>query len=396
MAGVTKRFRQSGAVSLFVVIFAALLLTVVTVSFVQLMIKDQRQATSSDLSQSAYDSAQAGVEDAKRLLLLNQACQSGSAAASVNCGAVTSALTPLAGQAETACDTLPKSGLVGSTNKETIIQQSDTDNAAKLDQAYTCVKIKVDTDDYRDSLGVNESALIPLQAVGDFDTVVLDWFSRNDISADTTDTKVGFPTTGPDVSLPRVGEKWKFNYPSLMRTQLVQLGNSFKLSDFDDSQPGNKSNTNTLFLYPSASGLSDQDFALDTRRSPSNMPRQVKCADSFVSSEFACRAVIKLPAPIDGSANRNAYLRLSSLYNGAHFKVSLKRGGEDVKFNGVQPEIDSTGRANNMFRRVKARVQLAGTFTYPEAAIDLSGSLCKNFTITDQDSGYKNSATCTP
>ena len=140
--------KQRGAVSLFVVIFAALLMTVVTVGFVQLMLKDQQQATSSDLSQSAYDSAQAGVEDAKRLLVLDQSCKAGLAAPSVNCTAIANALIPVPGTSETTCDTLSKAGLVGSTNDETIIQQSTGDNAAKLDQAYTCVKIAVNTDNY--------------------------------------------------------------------------------------------------------------------------------------------------------------------------------------------------------------------------------------------------------
>lgn len=389
------RQRQSGAVSLFVVIFAALLITIVTVSFVQLMVKDQQQATTSDLSQSAYDSAQAGVEDAKRLLLLDQSCKNNTAASTVNCAAIASALTPAPGQSETDCDTLSKAGLVGETNGETIIEQSDTDNS--LDQAYTCVKVGVNTDDYKRDLAVNESLLVPITGVSTFDSVEVSWFSRDDISSITNDPTIGFPTTGADVSLPPVGDKWKSTYPSLLRTQLLQTGTSFKLSDFDDSADGNKSDANTLFLYPSATGLEDKDFALDARRAPTGTPQQIKCSTSFVSSEYACKATIKLPSPIDGNtANRNAYLRLTSLYNGAHFKVRLKSGSEYVKFNGVQPIVDSTGRANDMFRRVQARVELSGDFTYPEAAIDMQGNLCKNFTITDADDGFRGATSCTP
>ncbi len=388
-----KHFKQSGAVSLFVVIFAALLMTVVTLSFIQLMVKDQRQATASDLSQSAYDSAQAGVEDAKRLLLLDQSCRSGAAPAGINCTAVANALTPSAGQSETACNTLAQSGIVGETNNETIIQQSTGDNAAQLDQAYTCVKVKVNTDDYKGEVGLNGSDMVPIRGVGAFDTVELKWFSQADTASVTNDPGVKFYT--PAVELPPVGSKWPFNYPPLLRTQLMQMGSSFKLTDFDDQADG-KSNANTLFLYPAAAGATDIEFAIDGRRLPSNAPHQIKCEPSFTKQEYACTAILRLPAPVDGSSNRNAYLRLSALYNGTHYSIKLKNGTSEVKFDRVQPEIDSTGRANDLFRRVQARVELNGDFTYPEAAIDLAGSLCKNFTVTDQEDGYVNTSSCTP
>lgn len=397
MSIVNRKKHQAGAVSLFVVIFAALLMIIVTVSFVQLMVKEQQQATSNDLSQSAFDSAQAGVEDAKRLLLLDQACRNNTAPATVNCAAIASALTTAPGQSSTDCDALSKAGIVGETNDETVIQQNESDtNSASLNQAYTCVKIGVNTDDYKDSLSTDSSGIVPIRGVSEFDTIELSWFNQDDVSSET-DKTIGFPTTGANVSLPRMGTKWQANYPPLMRTQLMQMGGSFKLSDFDDSQAGNKSDANTLFLYPSATGVSNEDFALDARRSPTNAPHQVKCNTSFVDGEYACQATIKLPAPIDGNtANRNAYLRLTSLYNGAHFKIRLKKGATYVQFNRVQPLVDSTGRADNIFRRVQARVELTGDFVYPEAAIDMQGNLCKNFSVTDKDADFSGTTTCTP
>lgn len=389
--------RQSGLVALFIVIFTTLLMTVVTVSFVQLMTKDQQQATASDLSQSAYDSAQAGVEDAKRLLLLDQACRNGTAAASVNCVAVAAALTPPPGQAQSTCDSLVRGGVVVQTGNETLLQQNAGDNSAKLDQAYTCVKISKDTQDYLGELQVNESIMVPLKGVQNFTSVTLSWFNAKDV-ASTNSLAIGFPSSGADVSLPRIGSRWQVNYPSLMRTQLIQTGASFTLNDFNDSSGDGKSNANTLFLYPSQIGSTSKDFALDARYTGPKSPDPVQCRSSVAGGGYACTVDIKLPAPNDGNvAARTAFLHLTALYNPANFRVQLKDStGSIVKFSNVQPEVDSTGRANDMFRRVASRVELRGNFTYPNAEIDVTGGLCKNFSVTTRDADYKNTTTCTP
>ena len=392
---VTQRrtHRQQGAVALFVVVFATLLMIIITLSFIQLMIKDQRQATASDLSQSAYDSAKSGVEDAKRLLLLDQSCRNGTAPAAVNCTAVTNAIN--AGQ----CNTI--AAYFGNPNdKETVIQQNQGD--AALQQSYTCVKIIPNTDDYTAVLKLNESNIVPLKGVGEFNSVRISWFTHEDVAAAGAGQTVRFPSSGPNVSLPQTPQ-WDADMPSLLRAQLLQVGPNFKLSDFNDAQPGNKSNNNTLFLYPSASGVNTLDFALDMpRRSASAAPQQVRCNPSFVTSEYACSVTLNLPVPLTGNeAQRNAFLHLGALYNGARYKVELLNNGSVVAFDHVQPKVDSTGRANDMFRRVESRVEFKTDFAYPQAAVDLEGDLCKNFVVTDKDPGPTDNfgyptATCTP
>jgi Tfp pilus assembly protein PilX len=376
--------RQSGAVSLFVVIFAALLMTVVTVGFIQLMVKDQQQATATDLSQSAYDSAQAGVEDAKRLLLALQACGESTDA---KCQQYRQAV------ADGKCSTLSDAALVGTANGETIIEQHSGD--AALDQAYTCVKIALNTENYRRPLLRNTSLVVPLTSEGEFHQVEISWFTSDDAGGNTV------ALNGPGVvglPLSPVGNKWPNNMPTLLRAQLIQTGESFQYSDFDDTT-SSKSNANTLFLYPSAIASKTGDFLLNAaRRSPTTAPIPAHCEPNFTSSiKYACSMTLSLPAPKNGSLqNRGAYLRLSSLYNDTNFQLRLRNSvtGDYVDFKAVQPKVDSTGRANDLFRRVEARVELTGSMPYPEAAVDIEGNLCKNFLITDNPNDYVN--TCTP
>ena len=56
---------RKGAASLYVVIFATILFGVITLSFIRIILSESSQTSNDDLSQSAYDSALAGVEDAK-------------------------------------------------------------------------------------------------------------------------------------------------------------------------------------------------------------------------------------------------------------------------------------------------------------------------------------------
>ena len=56
---------KKGVASLYIVIFATILFGVITLSFIRIILSESRQTSNDDLSQSAYDSAMAGVEDAK-------------------------------------------------------------------------------------------------------------------------------------------------------------------------------------------------------------------------------------------------------------------------------------------------------------------------------------------
>jgi Tfp pilus assembly protein PilX len=406
----TKSNKQRGAVSLFVVIFAALLITIVTVSFVRIMIQDQQQASTTDLSQSAYDSAQAGVEDAKRALLrLQSIC---SDVNNPDCAPTRTKInSPICNFAVKTLDDV-QAAAAKSKNGEVNVQTGSTNN--ELDQAYTCVKIITKTDDYIGNLGQNASKFIPLVGVSSFDTIKIEWFSTKDLQASTNSANIPAFVSGASAALLST-TGWAtlpgLNRPPIMRAQLIQFNNTgFSLSDFEGA-PGSKGSNNTLFLYPSNIVETTKSFASDIRQTPVNttVPTQVHCNDLKGAQDFACSATITLPAPVAGGTDHTQYLNLTSLYKNANYRVTLWNGNGPtatrVQFDGVQPEIDSTGRTNDLFRRVQTRVELTDVnFPYPDAEIDISGSFCKNFRITDNTADWSAANTisgttvigCTP
>ena len=61
---VKKKFKK-GAASFYVVAFSTLILVVIAASFATVVISEVIRGSNDDLSQSAYDAALAGVEDAR-------------------------------------------------------------------------------------------------------------------------------------------------------------------------------------------------------------------------------------------------------------------------------------------------------------------------------------------
>lgn len=99
-----------------------------------------------------------------------------------------------------------------------------------------------------------------------------------------------------------------------------------------------------------------------------------------VSVEFHSRWCAKVT---DGFKNRVSY-------NGSNCS-SDERNKDIVKLAGVQPVIDATGRANDMYRRLQARVELVdNNFPYPEYALQVAGNIEKRFYVTADENPADN------
>lgn len=382
--------RQKGAVSLFVVIFSALLIIVTATAFIRIMVQDQMQATASDLSKSALDSANAGVEDAKRSIIRYvQECPLG-ASTNVDCGNWFSLMDG------THCETNQQ--ILGMTGSGEIQVGDDAD----LNQAYTCVKVTLNTKEYVNSLSPGASRVVHLKADRPYDTVTIQWFSKNDL-----DRAPAVPIGIKRISLidsPELERQntWNPSTPSLMRAQLLQFGSSFTVNDFD-SDDLVKNNTATVFMMPSTVGSETLEF---TAGYASGSLQQVKCDQTFSSvggkGSYGCKVDLKLPLPVGASSindRKDAYLRLQAPYNSqTNFQITLsdsENSSTNVVFDGVQPRVDSTGRASDLFRRVVTRVESGGSFPYIEGTLDIAGDLCKTFTVGTKPTDYLQ-GTCRP
>ena len=380
--------KEFGSVSLFVVIFATLLITVVTLSFIRIMMQNQQQATASDLSQSAYDSAQAGVEDAKRAILRYQTtCRDGDAACREAQKLIDSSLIGSTLGCNDAVTTLSGLSMDIGTGEVATGQSGD-----KLNQAYTCVKINLDTNDYLGTLRKNTSKFIPLVGVGDSDYVRVEWYDSSDLGSST---KAILPEGDPSMLSQ---SSWGMNRPAIMRVQLVQFPATAVGFTLDGIDINKKIFNSSLFLYPyNIIDTGAPIVMIDGENS--RQPKKVHCEDDFSSTTYLCSATIKLPKTLV-AGDKTTFLNLMPLYNDASYSVKLLNSigatSTVIKFSAVQPEIDSTGRADNLFRRIQTRVELTDVnFPYPEAVVDVEGNVCKTITVTDVVEGY-STGDCTP
>lgn len=360
---------ETGAVSIFVVIFSAILMSIITIGFMGLMLDNQRQAIQTNLSQNAYDAAMTGVEDAKRAIVVcNSLPSTAPESQKIACNT-------LRGGGEGDCKLLEGVGVSTFSDEGVIIQsQRQGGGTQDLNQAYTCVLVSESAEDYQSPLNRDEPKVIPLRSASQFNTIKLQW-------KDSSATNTVLPSLSASPRLTPFDE-WKDGtnpYPPMMKVQIVDAG---QLNNLDGEA------SKTLFLYP---GMLSTDpkksFALDGRRSGANNPQHVKC-------EVLTGCTAELSYTADGSYPGDSYMVITPLYRNANMTFSLMNGNSAVKLNGVQAVVDSTGRANDVFRRVSARVDLIPSPVYPNAALSVGGDLCKNFTVTP--SSYTSNGSCTP
>ena len=464
-------FRR-GVASFYIVAFSTLILTVVSVGFSTVILSEITRTANDDLSQSAYDSALVGVEDAKLAYANYRRCrEQGAGATKPNGdGAVTCEEIVYWMQQEPDCYMVGHIlGRIGELAQDEV-KISDTVTMSgnvtdEMNQAYTCVKIATEQKDYRAGLSsANSNRIVALN----FDNVFFD--DKKVAAKDIKRARLSWYLTRADMSLyfgntvsNDSGVRVAFQpakstqtvAPPTVELQLVQTAENFKLTDFDiaydsNTQSIDKDNLKkaggegavaalergcgsgdactdraTLYLVPmSDSGAASETdknsyvgvWDSDKRRNDVSVNNVVKTNDRYISNkpfgvycdengtdEFVCSTYIELPGVIGGDRSNETFMFVVNLPYGqpdTEFAMEFYVGDDNynnpVLIRDAQVTVDSTGRANDLVRRIETRLETSDTsFAYPMYALQLLGegsgaSLKKDMTVTSECNYYDN------
>lgn len=394
-----KNFKKGG-VSIFIVIIVGVLVSIMSASFLRLMFRDQEQASKLDLSQSAYDSAQAGVEDAKRFLRIFRAACGPSGTGDFegehyNCNTMRDAIR------SDSCYVLA-TAKIGNANSETIIQTNSSSGGASsrdtdLNQAYTCVKLKMNTADFLGRTNDGTPSVINLKGATAFNRVRIRWHSRENM---TNGNNISLESLSNPSVRPRIdSQNWRSqNRPAILKAQFYgyvpHLGMSS--SDMDKPYPENGNGASEMLFYPinsNSSNILSPDISNmpKVRRNESSSDATTdytftRCSDRMDanSNTYACQTTVNIGRNVN--PGDVLYLRLTPLMNDSNFRVELLNGNTVVDFAGVQPTVDSTGRANTQLRRVESRIGFNDTsFPVPLFSAQTESNeepICKEFSVT--------------
>ena len=419
-----KKFRR-GAASFYIVAFSTLILMIVAASFAAVIISEVTRTSNDDLSQSAYDSALAGVEDAKLAYYSYENCRSAD-------GKMPAAVAPNDDTTITCGELVwymehPDCNMVGnmlgrSKNDVVAVEETNTDASNNMQQYYTCVEIQDSLKDYRGTLSASniikvmrakfddDATTTPENRIANkIEKVKISWYADTDYEGNLTsdgytnissDNKVVFPTLATKAAT-----------PPTISIAMVQTGLEFDINSFETTQ-GDQTNRGMLYLVPTSdvdvakttvnnnhkgtvyedhtSKISASGFKKSNDKTAQNLPYTVYCGEAD-KSEFACSALIDLPRPIGGTRNSETFMFVVGLPYGKAGKSNqvtfaleffcadgVKCGENTVvgengetttestsqaNLKGVQVQVDSTGRANDLFRRVETRLEDKGSFS---------------------------------
>lgn len=403
---------KKGVAAIYVVVFTTMLIGIITLSFLRIMLSESGRTLNDTLSDSAYNAALAGVEDAKYVIAKYQQ--------DIAAGKTDSDIVKqLESKADNNCDIISNALDPTSGNKEEYSVGTNDSGQTFQDQAYTCVMIDL-SGDFKGVLSTNNPTLVvPLKPSGKENNTVNDvagvditWtMGSDDVSSFTGSAlkKIHSDFRDGDVNnvkalidddahniLGRKGVMDNDNQVALngLRVMLVQSPAGESNPNYYASKDGFTNRGSLMLLASSENGTNTIGNLLKPKQSDASNPF-VESADKNVNAPLAvkcsqesCNAKIAFPWVNTGESRNpdNFFLVLNQLYSEPSIKVTvnmINKDGKPIDFFNVQPIVDATGRSGDLFRRVEARIGTDnGASLVPTAELSTNSDINKDFPVT--------------
>jgi hypothetical protein len=350
--------QEAGIVSMIVTVVLMLVLSLIVLSFATLMRREQRQTLDRQLNTQAFYAAESGVNDAAAYLKLH----------------------PAAKPYDDCKTNSPAQNFIFAAGLNRSL-----DTAGSI--SYTCILVSPFPPILEYShIGKNQSRVVPLiptDSTGTPDSnnlqnIYISWENDNGV-VDTS----GCPANVTPQPFPASNNWLAGCSTGMLRVDLVEIPSSGQFNRANLSE-----RSNTFFLYPTQNntGVVFQPQPGAVTFANQVDLKGVRCSPGAGTSKFtyACRATINVTA---AAAKSTFYLRLKSIY--VDHKVSIAADdatGAQPSLSQAQTIIDSTGKANDVLKRIQVRLSTSTlTGPFPEYPIQSLGSLCKRFGIAPPD-----------
>ena len=452
---------SKGAASFYVVAFSTLILLIVVASFTALVIAQITRSSNDDLAQSAYDSALAGVEDAKLAYYSYQNCiaqgasasdPSSDSSSSVSCGEIIRWVEEESDDCDIVARILGRTITRDDNNNMVGVSIDETKGASNgtarnnMQQWYTCAKMQTSLKDYRTTLSSSNPMKVINVKIDNMNdpNINLNSIKKMKVSwgSDLNSSDVSMTNfVGNEVKYQKIGGSTRAANPPTIAVGFVQAESSFTMEDLQTVKNGHSDRgfvyLTPVTLQPKSTDGKDNNYRGTTFKNGmslvprsdvvksntevrQNLPFGVSCPN-VGEGDFACSAMIEFPEVVDGNSDgisvrsdENFMIAMFLPYGastdmmleffcddgvkcGVEKRVCseeeedcIEGGGtygdgisrkntNQINLKGIQVGIDSTGRANDLFRRVDTRLESSGS-----SAISLMGPL-ELFGFKDED-----------
>lgn len=357
----TRLNNQSGLVSIVVALVIMGIMTLMSVSFAFLTRREQRQALDRQLSTQAFYAAETGINDA------------------------VSKLDTL-GTNVTDCSDAEQ-------DRIGTLAERQLDPASGVE--YTCVLVnQLPSSLVYDTISENDSIIVRVRSPLTIDNLKFSW---QDAAGE--DAGGEFADSGGNFYLPQEkairdqavssflntasgAQTADFpNHIGVLRATIIPAQNVQSDTDL-------LNNSQTVFMYPDKNDNPGVAGAVEFRNA-----NQLSREGVFGSGECntgnnsASASYEEFPrfcnTEITNVGLRDVYVRLRAVYRPVSLTITATNSsGTQLELIGAQAVIDSTGKANDVLRRMQVRVPIQDNYYFPEFAVESANTICKLMTVS--------------